>query len=1255
MNAEEALAFIESVLQSDRLNSLERAVFCDTWEERSYLEIAHRQGYELGYVKQVGAQIWQHLSQALGEKVTKHNIHRVLKQQAIASPSSPAVSPSNAFGDASRTTPLIPSSSPLPKPAPKTDWGDAVESPAFVGRDSELYTLHQWILEERCHLIGIFGMGGIGKTSLTVRLARQIQHHFEVVLWRSLRNAPPLPELLDDLAQVFATIHTSAQPETLDGKIRHLLDRLRQQRCLIVLDNAETLMQQGDHGGRYLPGYEPYGRLWQCLGEAHHQSAVLMTSREKPREMAAIEGTTLPVRSLRLSGLPAQAGQALFTAKGEFSGSEAAWSVLVNHYVGNPLALKMVGAVIQTVFDGEVDSFLDCLQEGTSVFGDIHDLLAQQVNRLSPMEQQVVTWLAIARKPITLSQLRANMVPAVPLGQILEALDSLERRCLIDKAAASLMGKGQTRFTLQPVIMEYVTERLIQQVCVEILTDAWVPSTEPTQSGDSATASPATTVGLLRYSLMQAQAEDYIRETQVRLILAPVAQRLLQSQSRFALEARFRQGLEGLRGRSPNPTGYGGGNIMNVLIQLGTDLTGWDFSHITVCNAYLRGVLLHQVNATGADFHQSVFTETFSQILSVAFSPDGTLLATGDMNHDIHLWQVADGKQLLTLRVDEGWIWDVAFSPDGRLLASTANRVVKLWDVKTGRCLRTLNGYTDRVFSVSFSPDGRWLATGSEDHLVRIWQVKTGKMLHGLEGHTDEVRSVAFSPEVPLGAASSKTGGLVASGSFDGTVGLWDASRGQLIHRLEGHEGWVWCVAFSPDGQTLASGGGDRTLRLWAVDTGECIRVLTGHSQPIRTVAFSPDGRTLLSGSDDGTVRQWNYHTGEGLRMIAAHRSWISAVIYSPDGDRFATGSEDQSVKLWDSRTHLCLKTLQGYSDGVWSVAFNPQGTQLASGSQDRLIRLWNPQTGAYLDTLHGHTSWVWSVAYSPTEAVLASGSEDCTVRLWDLTTQQVQHVLTGHQDAVIAVVFTPEGQGLISASLDGTLRMWSRRTGQYQQVLNGHTGGVWCVCLSPDGQTLVSGSQDQTLKVWDVVSGQCLKTLKSHTRWIRSVALSPDGQTLVSGGADGTIHISALFDSLDEEQGDRTLQAHGGPVLSIVFHPNGQTFSSSGTDAAIAHWDAHTGQLISRMEGHQRWVRCLAYSPDGRMLASSSQDETIKLWPTDALTDGVQSRQILGSQPRTLRIPRPYEGMAIAGVTGLTPAQRTTLRMLGAVEERQE
>ncbi len=718
--------------------------------------------------------------------------------------------------------------------------------------------------------------------------------------------------------------------------------------------------------------------------------------------MVALAGETLPVRVLQMTGLGAVEGQEILQAKGlSLFGSEEAGRELIARYTGNPLALKLVATTIQELFAGDIAEFL---REGTLAFDDIRVVLEEQFNRLSELEQQVMYWLAINREPVSTQELGEDLVPRVSRVKLLEALNCLGKRSLIETTAAS--------FTQQPVVMEYMTERLIEQVCEEIRSREIVLFNT--------------------HALLKAKGKDYIRETQNRLILQPIAQELIATLvCQSSLEAQLNQILAILREQFPLQPGYTGGNIINLLCQIQTDLSNYDFSYLNVWQAYLQGVNLHDVNFAHSDLAKSVFTKTFSRILSVAFSPDGKLLAVGDTNGEIRLWRVADGQGLLTCQGHSSWVRSVAFSPDGQTIVSgSADQTIKFWKVSTGACLKTLQGHSNGVWSVAFSPDEQTIVSGSADQTIKFWKVSTGACLKTLQGHSNGVRSVAF----------SLNGQTIASGSYDQTVKLWDVSTGQCFKTLQGHSNWVRSVAFSPDGQTIASGSDDQTARLWDVSTGQCLNTLQGHSNWVWSVAFSPDGQTLASGSYDQTVKLWKVKTGQCLNTLQGHKNAVRSVVFSPDGQTLASGSDDQMVRLWGLWTGQYIKTLQGHSNGVFSVAFSYDGQTIASGSGDQTVKLWEVTTGQCLKTLQGHSNGVLSVACSLDGRMLASGSDDQTIRLWEVSTGQCLNTLQGHN------------YGAWSVAFDSVYETLSK--------------GV--------EQTLVSGSYDQTVKLWEVTTGEC-------------------------------------------------------------------------------------------------------------------------------------------------------------------------------------
>ncbi|WP_152592086.1 NB-ARC domain-containing protein [Nostoc sphaeroides] len=1079
----------------------------------------------------------------------------------------------------------------------RVDWGEMVDVSVFYGRIHELTLLEQWLIQERCRVVALLGMGGIGKTSLAAKLLQKVQGRFEYVIWRSLYNASPLFDLLANLIQFFSNeqVLETDLPKSVNERISQLIEYLQQQRCLIVLDNVETILQTGAYAGCYREGYEDYGLLIKRLGQVMHQSSLVLTSREKPKDIASLGGETLAVRSLQLSGLEVVAGQKIFEAKG-FSGSESELPAVVERYAGNALALKIVATTIQDVFNGNVDEFL---QHYTAVFGSIRDLLDQQFSRLANLETDMMYWLAINREPVSLSEIRDDIVSPIPPQNLLEALESLVRRSLVEKSTAL--------FTLQPVVMEYVTQRLIEIVCQEI----------ETQNLD-----------LFRcHALMKATAKDYVRETQIRLILKPVIDGLLTVlRSKKNLENQLSQIIARSREISPLEQSYTVGNILNLLCHLESDFRGYDFSDLSLWQADLRCLKLHDVNFQNANFDKSVFAETFGGVLSVAFSPDGKLLAFGDTSGEIHLRQV-DGRQVFVCKGHSSWVISLAFSPDGKIFASSSSDyTLKLWDVDTGQCLRTLQGHENEVWSVAFSLDSSTLASGSDDQTIKLWSVSTGECLKTFLGHTSWVHSVAFSPN----------GLMLVSGSDDQTIKLWSIDTGKCLKTCKGHCDGIRSIAVSPNGQMLASSSEDQTVKLWDISTGECLKTLQGHSNEIYSVAFSPQSDLLASGSHDQTVRLWNISTGECIKTFQGHSSWVYSVAFSPQGDLVASGNYDQTVKLWSVHTGQCLKTFQGYTDQVLSVAFSPDGKTLASGSQDFSVRLWNVSTGQALRTFQGHHAAVWSVAFNPDGQTLASGSEDKTVMLWNVSTGKCLKNFQGHNALVWSVAFCPQGETLASSSEDKTVRLWDVSTGQTLRILQGHRAAVWSVAFCPQGNLLASGSHDQTVKLWDVSTGECKTTLEGHTAWVWSIAFSPDGKLLASNSPDGTLRLWSVYNN----ECLKILQVNTGWLQLAAFSLDSRILACCNQDFTVQLWDVSMGQCLRTLQGHTGRIWSIAFNPDNRTLASSGEDETIRLW--DVTT---------GNCLKTLKGEKLYQRMNIKGVTGLTTATFATLKALGAVD----
>jgi WD40 repeat protein/transcriptional regulator with XRE-family HTH domain len=1077
------------------------------------------------------------------------------------------------------------------------DWGEAPDTVRFVGRTQELGALRSWLLDERSRLVVVLGMGGIGKTSLAAKVAQDTAPRFDRVYWRSLRDAPPVGDWLAS-AIGFLSDQQLVPPTAESERLTSLLELLRQRRCLLVLDNSEALFEPGQQEGRYRSGLAGYGRLFRAVGEASHRSCLMVTSRERPPELSMLNGEAL--RTLELAGLGVDEARVLLAPK-QLRGTSQQWAELNARFGGNGLALKLVGETVRAVFGGDIGAFLE--EAAGGVFGGIRRLLFEQVERSSALEQQVLRVLAVEREPVTIVALLAALGPRVGRGAVVEAMEALRRRSLADRAETP----GAAAFTLQSVVLEYVTDRLVEDVSSEIARG------EP--------------VLLVNQPLIKAQAKDYVRETQERLIGTPILKRLEAHHDQRGTERRLVALLDGLRARPPAEQGYAPGNLVNLLRLLQGHLRDLDLSQLLLRQAYLAQVDAQGASLVDAHIAETVLAEAFDFPVSIALSEDGALLAVGTSTGQVCLWRVADRTPLLTVQ-GPSTVRGVALSGDGQLLAGGgADGVVRLWETSTGRQVATLQGDTGGVWSVALSADGRLLACSGEDGPVQLWEATTGRPVATLHGNTGPVSGVALSAD----------GRLLASSSGDGTVRLWEASTGRPPMIMQGHTGTVYDVALSTDGQLLASGGSDGTVRLWEASTGRPLATLHGHTGAVWGVALSAGGRLLTSSGQDGTVRLWEASTGRPVSAVQGHTGTVRSVAMSADGQLLVSGGGDGTVRLWEASTGRPQATLQGLTGGVWSVALST-GQLLASGGTDGRVRLWDASTGKPVATLHGHTGTVRSVALSGDGMLLASGGGDGTVRLWETTTGRPLATLQGHTGTVYAVALSSDGRLLASSSGGGTVRLWETSTGRPLATLQGHTGPVYGVALSADGQLLASGGFDGTVRLWETGTGQPLATLQGHIGTVWGVALSGDGRLLASGGGDRAVRLWEASTG----RAVASLEGNTGLISGVALSADGRLLATSGADGTVRLWETGTGRPPTTTQGHTGVARGVALSADGQLLASGGYDATVRLWEAST-----------GSLLRTLRAERRYERLDITGLSGITDAQRAVLLALGAVEQR--
>jgi len=569
-------------------------------------------------------------------------------------------------------------------------------------------------------------------------------------------------------------------------------------------------------------------------------------------------------------------------------------------------------------------------------------------------------------------------------------------------------------------------------------------------------------------------------------------------------------------------------------------------------------------------------------VQSVAFSPDGEVIASASADYTIKLWR-RDGSLLQTLKKHKDGVFSVSFSLDGQILISaSSDQTIKLWQRQHNNTFTLLRSITDKegIAAVSLSPDKQTIATATNanargKYTVKLWHYN-GKLLSTFPKHNDQVRDLNFSPD----------GQTLASASLDKTIKLWNVKNYKQVKNIKATEK-VFGVRFV-DNQTIAAASADNTVQIWNVK-GKQIGSLTGHTDDVLYLDVSRDGKTIASTSSDRRVKIWNLKDRQQLQNIEITNGTINQASFSPDSKMIALASTDQSVYIWSRNGMVSPTILQGTS-----LSFSPDSQIIVSGNKDGTVKLWH-RDGKWWRTFKADNQEVSKVKFSPDGKTIASVSKDGTLKLWNIKGELID-TLKEDENRVLGVSFSPDSKKIALANSDKTVKLWELDNKlTLLKTFVGHNKEVKSVSFSPDGKTIASASEDRTVKLWSL-DGKLVKTFPGHEDAVLDVNFSPNGKMIVTASSDMTVRIwgiinNQLFKNIKNDDKNGFSKAK--------FSPSGQTLISGSSDGKIKLWNLN-GSLLATLQGDKTYIFDVSFSDDGKIMGSAGYAEKVILWKLD-------------------------------------------------------
>lgn len=1199
------------------LKDVERLVLEGAWHNQTYGAMATQAGgYTEDYLKKdVGPKLWRLLSDLIDHgdiRVTKRNIQNVLKHWAAQQESTKQPVANDALAQTPGST-VDKTHEVQPDRETQDDALEVWASPRldvsdFIGRREELAQLQRWQRSEDCRAVLLWGLTGVGKTTLAAKLFASQPADAAPMGYLSLRDGTTDEDFFSALVDWLRSADpTSAAPGGEPSS--WIMRQFTQRRYILVVDQLETLFCPEQPAGTFRPEVQKVRSLFQQVAEQLHQSHVVWVSREKPLELGQMRGDQM--REFRLGELPLGSVQHLLHERG-LKGGDQVYQSLFGYYGGSPLLLKGLATTVEEVYRGRVKAFLTA--SDPVIPHRFRAGIIQVIQRLTESERNILCWLALAHGPVSLETLKAKMVDP-PAAMTIQSLIS---RGLCRPAEDH---RGEATVLELPTTVRLITlDWLRPQLLHELLDNRFDR--------------------LNRLPLVTVTNQESIQQQQRQAMVVPLAQELRR---RYPTEAELTgkcQQLHQSLGEHTSIGGYGAGNFIHLCECLGVSLSGGNFAHQSIRQSDLRQVNLQGTNFSHARFADTVFATALGRNPVMAFSRDGRYLATGDQEGRLLLWNMDQGKlaRVLEHGPDQG-ICALAFSPEADYLAiGTDGGSLWLWSVSSaGSPPEILLEGSEALLTLAFSPDGRCLVSGDALGRVHYWEIDSGERHGPWQYHQGAVHNLTFDHQGQT---------LLSSGS-DQRACLWRIFAPTPAREFQaGPTMQLRSVGFIADPQwpqrsprAVAAGYDEQSLTLWNVETGHSYWSVPNRGQGILALALDVQGQHLVCSYQDFSVAVWNLPRHQMCYRLPPFSTPVWSLAFSPSGKEFVT-ARDYAIELWDGAQGVCRRSFLSQAHPVRCLTFVRAGNTLLTGHGDHTLRLWQlSETDGFTacpNQLVGHTAPVRALAASAKGDWFASSAEDQTIRIWHGASRTCNRVIASLPSMAHLLAFNPEETWLASAGEDASITLWDVASGTRSQVLERNDSPASCLMFSPDGRWLASGSRDGDLHLWDLHQGHHRQIVSGHLGQIHSLSWGPTETLLVSASYDGTVR---WWDLAEDKPLGRWQHSHGHWLQAVSQGPKGELLAITSQDGTIEVWAIENDRRLHQLKGHSQDIWQVVTSPDKTTLATASQDDEIRVW-----------HLATGGCLQVLHPNLPYEGANIWGAEGLSEPEETMLKALGAV-----